>query len=171
MPVYDNDLLARQALLEVFRTAREAESVELVVVDDKSPTRLLGVESMLQELRSHFGTRCVHGTSGPGACMALCDHVHACGAVQPCACMWHFGTRCVHGCSGPGACMAAGRGGAARTFGPACLCCRCLGTVGATCLCCRCPGTVGAACLCCRCPGTVGAACPAPRLVHACTRT
>ncbi|KAF5832473.1 hypothetical protein DUNSADRAFT_11610, partial [Dunaliella salina] len=57
MPVYNNDLLARQALVEVFRTSREADSLELVVVDDGSRSRLAGVECLLQDLQANFGTR------------------------------------------------------------------------------------------------------------------
>eukprot|EP00200_Dunaliella_tertiolecta_P006567 CAMPEP_0202347168 /NCGR_PEP_ID=MMETSP1126-20121109/5648_1 /ASSEMBLY_ACC=CAM_ASM_000457 /TAXON_ID=3047 /ORGANISM="Dunaliella tertiolecta, Strain CCMP1320" /LENGTH=811 /DNA_ID=CAMNT_0048938685 /DNA_START=361 /DNA_END=2797 /DNA_ORIENTATION=- len=59
MPVYNNDLLARQALVEVFRTSREADSLELVVVDDGSRKRLAGVECLLQDLEANFGTRCL----------------------------------------------------------------------------------------------------------------
>lgn len=59
MPVFNNDGLASQSLLEVFRTSAEVASIELVVVDDCSKDRLWELERLMQQLRDNFGTRCV----------------------------------------------------------------------------------------------------------------
>jgi len=94
MPVYNNDGLARQALLEVFRTSAEAESIELIVVDDGSRDRLVGLEYLLRQLEDNFGTRCVY----------VCECVLVCVYVCVCACLqMDCGVRWIQGqAGGPG---------------------------------------------------------------------
>ncbi|KAG1658489.1 hypothetical protein FOA52_006268 [Chlamydomonas sp. UWO 241] len=55
LTLHDNDALAARALLELFKTAQEVESVEFVVYDDASASVPARVVVTLSRLRSLFG--------------------------------------------------------------------------------------------------------------------
>jgi hypothetical protein len=56
----DNARLTVQCMLELFRTAREALSVEFVLVNDGSTTDTSSVDAVAATLRSHFGSLVTH---------------------------------------------------------------------------------------------------------------
>ena len=60
MTTRDNDALAAQALLELFRTAQEASSVQFVVYDDASRTLPELVPATLASMRQMFKTSVVY---------------------------------------------------------------------------------------------------------------
>ena len=57
--IHNKDYMAAQAILELFRTADEAESAEFIVVDDGSLTELFQVTYALRRMKYLFGTRIV----------------------------------------------------------------------------------------------------------------
>jgi len=57
MALHNNDLMAAQAILELFRTAREADSCEFIVVDDGSNEDPVNVLAVLGKLQHFFGVK------------------------------------------------------------------------------------------------------------------
>ena len=76
----NDDHQASQALLELFRTAREVPSAEFIVVDNGSSIKAHMVKETLRRIGYYFGvtTKYIHHSKPIGYAKAIASGEHAC---------------------------------------------------------------------------------------------